>query len=418
MTLISASIIYGTYYATIPSDDFAYYNPTLIQYHISSYALIVLIFSIFGLICMIFTLAIYYLKPDSKPVFYIISGSTGVLLVMAIIFEGVFYTTVYNDFTYHSDTQFINNSKARSYVKKSLEALYVQALKNLQEEFPNETFFKTHDWKAFKKLLGQKINNTDDHPYQHLIQYADLWGPSSKDNKDHLVFNLAQIQGTEYYYISASYDSFSFPVATITFNYSSGYKKYYHLGYFDEKKIKYIDYKDDPTLYPFKPVCTRDNRSLQIDVTLIDGKYISSYRAYRENYVMVYKFSDFPIAFKLLNHQQAKDAIDDPNKFIVEEASNQIGGFNIKKLLKKKADLNLKINKTTFYNCSHEIKDDKDLKKHCHLDKLWYPYEYEDPTDTPFYNVGYRPHFQKASASEIARNLVFYYKDYFTSLKP
>jgi len=416
MTLLSGSIIYGAYYASIPSEEFSYYNPTLIQYHISSYALIVLIFSIFGLISLILTLVAYHMKPDSKINFYIPSIATGILLIFTIAYEGVFYSTVYKDFTYHADTQFINNSKARSFVKKSLKVLYEKGMENLKEEYGKEEFFKNHVWNDFSKnLLGKKINNTDDHPYQHIIQYADLWDSCSDDDKDHLVFKVSKTSDN-YYYIAATYNNYngtvySFPVATITFN-SSEYKKRYHLGYFENKKIHYINHLDDKAL-PFKPVSTGDNRTLQLNVALINGKYISSYRAYRENYQITYILDHFPMAFKILSHQEAKDALNDTRKFVVEEASNQIGGFNIKKVLKKQGELNLKLNKTTFFNCSKDFVNDKNLTKHCNLDYPFYPFEYEDPNDTPFYNVGYRPHFQKASASEFARNLVFYYKDYF-----
>lgn len=414
MTLISGSVIFGAYYASIPSTDFSFYNPTMIQYHISSYALIVLIFSILGLIFVALTLFFFY-KSDSKMNFYIIGISTSVFLLLTIIFEGVFYTIVYKDFTYNPNTQFINNSKARSFVKKSLKALYDQAEKSLKEKYPDESFFKNHNWKSFKDgLLGKKINNGDDQAYQHIIQYADLWESSSYDKKDHFVFSIADTP-EGYQYIAANYDNYngstySFPVATITFN-SSAYKIRYHLGYFENKKINYISFLEDK-LYPFNPIAMQE-RNQQLAVALIDGQYISSYRAYRENYKIQYIFPDFPMAFKILSFNEANESLNDHNKFVVEEASNQIGGFNVKKVLKKISDLNLKLNKTTFYNCSKDFKNDHNITKDCDLSQQFAPYNYTDPNDTPYNNVGYRPHFQKASASEFARNKVFYYKDYF-----
>jgi len=213
-------------------------------------------------------------------------------------------------------------------------------------------------------------------------------------------------------YLAACYQNYSVPVAGLTFNYTHGIDKVYHLGYYEKNKIIYENFEIDE---PFSPVGISVS-SFLLDVVDVSGKYIDSYQSYRKNYDNSYLIEGFPMAFVLLSETEAsKEEYDNDSQtqFIFEKPTHHITGFNLQKVLKKQAKHYALPEKDRFCLCNEKINRTEEwVLANCSIHDPIYPYEFKDSKDLPFYNVGDRRHFQKTSAYKKALKTIFKYDNY------
>jgi len=186
LTLASACVLFSLYVASIPTYQFNLYNPCKIEYHLYRYGILVVIFSGIGFIVTIGSIVIYYLISEKRNLHVLVTAIEMVSILLAVIFEGVFFNFVDNSMVNFPEGQFYHEAEARRYVKKSLERLYEQAQKNLRDRYPNTDIFNTRDWRTFKQSsLGQERYD-DDSNKNKIIQLGDLWRTSP--NSEYIIF--------------------------------------------------------------------------------------------------------------------------------------------------------------------------------------------------------------------------------------